>query len=279
MKKCFSCVLLLLSVLLSSVFLATQASADDSFEENRSANNKEISSKLQDKKYARVDRLEVRVLSRDEATNDNDNQDPLSKYQYKGVVREQEFIDSVRVTYLEFKPINNEYVTKMFQYRLKMIKLSNTLYNLMLDKKDIDLEEFKNNLSYCKENGDDDVLSYSDLYDFRLSVFDVADKILNKKEEISNDLKEIVKKDLLIEYALLILDFPYNAKKQGYNYDSFHIFGKESLENIFKLVERATKEAPPNPDKNFYVVEFSMKRLKERLPEFLDLLRREGREL
>lgn len=279
MKKCFSCVLLLLSVLLASVFLVTQASADDSFEENRSANNKEINSKLQDKNYARVDRLEVRVLSRDEATNDNDNQDPLSKYQYKGVVREQEFIDSVRVTYLEFKLINNEYVTKMFQYRLKMIKLSITLYKLMLDKKDIDLEELKNNLSYCKENGDEDVLSYSDLYDFRLSVFDAADKILNKKEEISNDLKEIVKKDLLIEYALFTLDFSYNAKRQGNNHDSFHIFGKESLENIFKLVERATKEAPPNPDKNFYVVEFSKKRLKERLPEFLDLLRREGREL
>ncbi len=155
-----------------------------------------------------------------------------------------------------------------------MIKLSITLYKLMLDKKDIDLEELKNDLSYCKENGDDDVLSYSDLYDFRLSVFDAADKILNKKEEISNDLKEIVKKDLLIEYALL--DFPYNAKKQD---DSFHIFGRESLENIFKLVERANKEAPPNPDKNFYVVELSKKRLKERLPEFLDLLRREGREL
>ena len=276
MKKWFSCVLLLLSVLLSSVFLATQASADDSFEENRSANNRKINSQLQDKNYARVDRLEVRVLSRDEATNDNDNQAPLSKYQYQGVVREQEFIDSIPVTYLEFKPINNEYVTKMFQYRVKMIKLSITLYKLMLDKKDIDLEELKNDLSYCKEHGDDDVLSYSDLYDFRLSVFDAADKILNKKEEISNDLKEIVKKDLLIEYALLILDFPYNAKKQD---DSFHIFGRESLENIFKLVERATKEAPPNPDKNFYVVELSKKRLKERLPEIIDLLRREGREL
>lgn len=276
MKKCFSCVLLLLSVLLSSVFLATQASADDSFEENRSANNKKINSQLQDKHCARADRLEVRVLSRDEATNDNDNQAPLSKYQYQGVVREQEFIDSIPVTYLEFKPINNEYVTKMFQYRVKMIKLSITLYKLMLDKKDIDLEELKNDLSYCKENGDDDVLSHSDLYDFRLSVFDAADKILNKKEEISNDLKEIVKKDLLIEYALLILDFPYNAKKQD---DSFHIFGKESLENIFKLVERANKEAPPNPDKNFYVVELSKKRLKERLPEIIDLLRREGREL
>lgn len=276
MKKCFSCVLLLLSVLLASVFLATQASADDSFEENRSANNRKINSQLQDKNYARVDRLEVRVLSRDEATNDNDNQAPLSKYQYTGVVREQEFIDSVPVTYVEFESINKEYVTKMFQYRLKMIKLSITLYKLMLDKKDIDLEELKNDLSYCKEHGDDDVLSYSDLYDFRLSVFDAADKILNKKEEISNDLKEIVKKDLLIEYALLTLDFPYNAKKQD---DSFHIFGKESLENIFKLVERATKEAPPNPDKNFYVVELSKKRLKERLPEFLDLLRRAGREL
>ena len=276
MKKCFSCVLLLLSVLLASVFLATQASADDSFEENRSANNKKINSQLQDKHCARADRLEVRVLSRDEATNDNDNQAPLSKYQYTGVVREQEFIDSVPVTYVEFESINKEYVTKMFQYRLKMIKLSITLYKLMLDKKDIDLEELKNDLSYCKEHGDDDVLSYSDLYDFRLSVFDAADKILNKKEEISNDLKEIVKKDLLIEYALLTLDFPYNAKKQD---DSFHIFGRESLENIFKLVERATKEAPPNPDKNFYVVELSKKRLKERLPEFLDLLRREGREL
>ena len=276
MKKYVSCVLLLLSVLLASVFLATQASADDSFEENRSANNRKINSQLQDKNYARVDRLEVRVLSRDEATNDNDNQAPLSKYQYTGVVREQEFIDSVPVTYVEFESINKEYVTKMFQYRLKMIKLSITLYKLMLDKKDIDLEELKNDLSYCKEHGDDDVLSYSDLYDFRLSVFDAADKILNKKEEISNDLKEIVKKDLLIEYALLILDFPYNAKKQD---DSFHIFGRESLENIFKLVERANKEAPPNPDKNFYVVELSKKRLKERLPEFLDLLRREGREL
>ena len=276
MKKYVSCVLLLLSVLLASVFLATQASADDSFEENRSANNRKINSQLQDKNCARVERLEVRVLSRDEATNDNDNQAPLSKYQYTGVVREQEFIDSVPVTYVEFESINKEYVTKMFQYRLKMIKLSITLYKLMLDKKDIDLEELKNDLSYCKEHGDDDVLSYSDLYDFRLSVFDAADKILNKKEEISNDLKEIVKKDLLIEYALLILDFPYNAKKQD---DSFHIFGRESLENIFKLVERATKEAPPNPDKNFYVVEFSKKRLKERLPEFLDLLRREGREL
>ena len=180
MKKYVSCVLLLLSVLLASVFLATQASADDSFEENRSANNKEINSKLQDKNYARVDRLEVRVLSRDEATNDNDNQAPLSKYQYQGVVREQEFIDSIPVTYLEFKPNNNEYVTKMFQYRLKMIKLSITLYKLMLDKKDIDLEELKNNLSYCKENGDEDVLWYSDVYDFRLSVFDAADKILNK---------------------------------------------------------------------------------------------------
>ena len=276
MKKCFSCVLLLLSVLLASVFLATQASADDSFEENRSANNRKINSQLQDKNYARVDRLEVRVLSRDEATNDNDNQAPLSKYQYTGVVREQEFIDSVPVTYVELESINKEYVTKMFQYRLKMIKLSITLYKLMLDKKDIDLEELKNDLSYCKEHGDDDVLSYSDLYDFRLSVFDAADKILNKKEEISNDLKEIVKKDLLIEYALLTLDFPYNAKKQD---DSFHIFGRESLENIFKLVERANKEAPLNPDKNFYVVELSKKRLKERLPEFLDLLRREGREL
>ena len=276
MKKYVSCVLLLLSVLLASVFLATQASADDSFEENRSANNKKINSQLQDKHCARADRLEVRVLSRDEATNDNDNQAPLSKYQYQGVVREQEFIDSIPVTYLEFKPNNNEYVTKMFQYRVKMIKLSITLYKLMLDKKDIDLEELKNDLSYCKENGDDDVLSHSDLYDFRLSVFDAADKILNKKEEISNDLKEIVKKDLLIEYALLILDFPYNAKKQD---DSFHIFGKESLENIFKLVERANKEAPPNPDKNFYVVELSKKRLKERLPEIIDLLRREGREL
>ena len=276
MKKYVSCVLLLLSVLLASVFLVTQASADDSFEENRSANNKKINSQLQDKHCARADRLEVRVLSRDEATNDNDNQAPLSKYQYQGVVREQEFIDSIPVTYLEFKPNNNEYVTKMFQYRVKMIKLSITLYKLMLDKKDIDLEELKNDLSYCKENGDDDVLSHSDLYDFRLSVFDAADKILNKKEEISNDLKEIVKKDLLIEYALLILDFPYNAKKQD---DSFHIFGKESLENIFKLVERATKEAPPNPDKNFYVVELSKKRLKERLPEIIDLLRREGREL
>ena len=276
MKKYVSCVLLLLSVLLASVFLATQASADDSFEENRSANNKKINSQLQDKHCARADRLEVRVLSRDEATNDNDNQAPLSKYQYQGVVREQEFIDSIPVTYLEFKPNNNEYVTKMFQYRVKMIKLSITLYKLMLDKKDIDLEELKNDLSYCKENGDDDVLSHSDLYDFRLSVFDAADKILNKKEEISNDLKEIVKKDLLIEYALLILDFPYNAKKQD---DSFHIFGKESLENIFKLVERANKEAPPNPDKNFYVVELSKKRLKERLPEIIALLRREGREL
>lgn len=276
MKKCFSCVLLLLSVLLASVFLATQASADDSFEENRSANNRKINSQLQDKNYARVDRLEVRVLSRDEATNDNDNQAPLSKYQYTGVVREQEFFDSIPVTYVEFESINKEYVTKMFEYRFKMIKLSITLYKLMLDKKDIDLEELKNDLSYCKEHGDDDVLSYSDLYDFRLSVFDAADKILNKKEEISNDLKEIVKKDLLIEYALLTLDFPYNAKKQD---DSFHIFGRESLENIFKLVERANKEAPPNPDKNFYVVELSKKRLKERLPEFLDLLRREGREL
>ena len=98
MKKYVSCVLLLLSVLLASVFLATQASADDSFEENRSANNKKINSQLQDKNCARVERLEVRVLSRDEATNDNDNQAPFSKYQYKGVVREQEFFDSIPVT-------------------------------------------------------------------------------------------------------------------------------------------------------------------------------------
>ena len=113
MKKCFSCVLLLLSVLLASVFLVTQASADDSFEENRSANNKEINSKLQDKNYARVDRLEVRVLSRDEATNDNDNQAPLSKYQYQGVVREQEFIDSngnpQKVNGEDYNAVSNPY--------------------------------------------------------------------------------------------------------------------------------------------------------------------------
>ena len=246
--------------------------AGENREENRRLQNQNINATLQDPDYKRSDSLEIRVLSKEEISEDEKNEAPplsrpLSRYIHKGTTRKQYFVGSVEVDYGQFSPVSREYIVGMLQYRQSMLKLGNMLSNFLIKGDDINFNQLQQELEFCREHIEDDVLSFSDMYDYRLKVFEAADKVINK--ETIEGMKEDVRKGLLIELALFNLDFPRDMQKDKYVFKHAHLFGKESLEAIFTLIDKADKEAPLSED-NFYVVELFKDRITEVLPEIME---------